>query len=97
MKSVEGVLELTVHAPADPRGWLLVEVPHGATRKSDYDRVFAKLGAGLPTQLEHFFFVNTDIGAPEGAEYLGRTLMAEGIGVMVCAASSRAPSSTPTG
>lgn len=82
LKTVEGVCEIRVWEPAHAEAWLLVEVPHGATRKSDYDAVFSKLKSKLPAQLEHFFFVNTDIGAPEGAEYLGRTLSAQGIGVM---------------
>jgi hypothetical protein len=63
--------------------WLLIEVPHGATRKSDYDAVVTRLKSKLPEQLEHFFFVNTDIGAPEGAAWLGKTLSAQGINVVV--------------
>ncbi len=80
--SVAGVVDVTVYA-ADSRRWLLIEVPHGATRKADYDAVFAKLTSALPAQLEHFFFVNTDIGAPEGADWLGRTLSQQGINVVV--------------
>lgn len=82
-ESVEGVCEVTVHPAAGSRKWLLVEVPHGATRKSDYDAVAARLKSRLPEQLEHFFFVNTDIGAPEGAQWLGRTLSAQGVNVVV--------------
>lgn len=81
-ESVEGVCEVTVHRGAG-RKWLFIEVPHGATRKSDYDSVVSKLKSTLPEQLEHFFFVNTDIGAPEGAAWLGRTLCAQGINVVV--------------
>lgn len=80
--SVEGVCELSVHRAAGDR-WLLIEVPHGATRKSDYDAVVTKLHSALPAQLEHFFFVNTDVGAPEGADWLGRTLSGRGINVVV--------------
>lgn len=84
LKSIEGVCEIAVHAPTgNKRGWVLVEIPHGATRKSDYERVEAKLKSVLPKELIHFFFVNTDIGAPEAAAYLGRTLPASGIGVVV--------------
>ena len=80
--SVEGVCEVTTYAAAGSRKWLLIEVPHGATRKSDYDAVVGKLKSTLPAQLEHFFFVNTDIGAPEGAAWLGRALSAQGINVL---------------
>ena len=81
-ESVEGVCEVTVHAAAgSSQKWLLIEVPHGATRKSDYDAVVSKLKSTLPDQLDHFFFVNTDIGAPEGAQWLGRKLSAQGFGV----------------
>jgi len=84
LSSVDGVCDFEVHRPAHaPRGWLLIEVPHGATRKSDYDAVAGRLKSELPAQLEHFFFVNTDIGAPEGAQWLGRTLSAQGFGVVV--------------
>ena len=44
---------------------LLVEIPHGATRKADYDRLRARLSPSLPEDLVDFFFVNTDVGAPE--------------------------------
>ena len=81
---VEGVLELRVFRPArPPKGWLLIEVPHGATRKAEYDAVAERLQGALPAQLEHFFFVNTDIGTPEGAQWLGERLSAEGYGVVV--------------
>ena len=82
--SVEGVVEVKVHpAPGASPKWLLIEVPHGATRKSDYDAVVRELKSTLPAQLEHFFFVNTDIGAPEGADWLGRSLSAQGVNVVV--------------
>lgn len=83
-ENVEGVVEFQRFPAASPsRKWLFVDVPHGATRKADYDAVFANLKGALPAQLEHFFFVNTDIGAPEGAAWLGKTLQARGINVVV--------------
>ena len=82
MTGIDGVLEvLRFEGRGAPK--LLIEVPHGATRKADYDAVFARMQSALPAQLEHFFFVNTDIGAPEGALQLGRRLSARGIGVVV--------------
>jgi hypothetical protein len=80
--NVAGVIEFETFLVADSDRWLFVDVPHGATRKADYDAVFAHLKGALPDQLEHFFFVNTDIGAPEGAQYLGRTLSKQGINVI---------------
>ena len=80
--SIEGVLDIQVFA-GETRQWLLIDVPHGATRKADYDAVVGQLKSVLPAQLEHFFFVNTDIGAPEGAEWLARTLQQQGVNVIV--------------
>jgi hypothetical protein len=76
-ETIDGVCEVTVFPSTGSSKWLLIEVPHGATRKSDYDALVSHLKSKLPEQLEHFFFVNTDIGAPEGAQLLGRTLSAQ--------------------
>lgn len=46
---------------------LLLEVPHGATRAADYDTLRAELRGNYPDDLQAFFFVNTDVGAPEVA------------------------------
>lgn len=46
---------------AAPR--LLIEVPHGADRFAHYQALRRRLQGALPDQLEHFFFVNTDVGA----------------------------------
>ena len=52
LSSVDGVCDIEVHRPAEPpRGWLLIEVPHGATRKSDYDLLAGRLKSALPAQL----------------------------------------------
>ena len=84
LASILGVCDIAVHRPEGAaRAWLLVEVPHGATRRADYDAVASAMKSRLPAQLEHFFFVNTDIGAPEGAEWIGKTLSAQGFGVVV--------------
>lgn len=81
--SVAGVVDVERFDAKDSRHWLLIEVPHGATRRSDYDAVATRMKSALPKQLEHFFHVNTDVGAPEGARWLGRTLSAQGINVVV--------------
>ncbi len=44
---------------------LLLEVPHGATRAADYDSLRNELAGDFPSDLRDFFFVNTDVGAPE--------------------------------
>jgi hypothetical protein len=70
-RSVEAVCDVTLvagsraHPDAPPD--LLVEVPHGATRAAHFREVEAALGGDLPEDLEAFFFVNTDVGAPEMA------------------------------
>lgn len=82
--SVPGVVEVEVFAStAEPKQWLFIEVPHGATRRSDYDAVEKKLKSRLPAQLEHFFYVNTDIGAPEGARWIAKTLSAHRVNVVI--------------
>ena len=82
--SIDGVAEVSVFEPAGaPKGFVLIEVPHGATRRGDYDAVAARMKSRLPSQLEHFFFVNTDVGAPEGALWLGPHLAEAGLTVVV--------------
>ena len=83
LRSVPGVCELVVHRGTSGGPQVLVEVPHGATREAEYHALARTLKGRLPAQLEHFFFVNTDVGAPEGAAWLGRTLAARGVTVVV--------------
>lgn len=47
---------------------LLLEVPHGATRAAHYDELLRELRGTFPDDLRDFFFVNTDVGAPEVAK-----------------------------
>jgi hypothetical protein len=67
--SIPDVCEVTLvrgaRAGAEPD--LLLEVPHGATRAADFDRLLAELRGPFPADLREFFFVNTDVGAPEVA------------------------------
>jgi hypothetical protein len=42
---------------------VLIEVPHGADEPEHYDRLRAELRGDLPSDLDHFFQVNTDVGA----------------------------------
>jgi hypothetical protein len=55
---------------------LLLEVPHGATRAAHYDTLRRALVGHYPDDLRDFFFVNTDVGAPELALRLALALVA---------------------
>jgi len=55
---------------------LLLEVPHGATRAVHYDALRHALLGHYPDDLRDFFFVNTDVGAPELALRLALALVA---------------------
>lgn len=57
-------------APPD----LLIEVPHGATEQRHYDALRGRLATPLPESLLDFFFVNTDVGAPECARALAQRI-----------------------
>ena len=84
LATLEGVCELTHFAPSGtPSGYLLIDIPHGATRRADYDAVAARMKGELPAQLDHFFSVNTDIGAPEAGAWLGETLSGKGVYVVL--------------
>jgi len=62
---------------------LLIELPHGATRGAHFDALRAKLVGVYPQDLKEFFFVNTDVGAPECAAEIARRLAAGGASVLV--------------
>jgi len=69
MRSIPDVCEVTSFGRAragEPPG-LVLEVAHGATRARDFDRLRAALVGPYPDDLREFFFVNTDVGAPEVA------------------------------
>ena len=65
--SIAGVCEVVTVRGARSSGAhdLLLEVPHGATRAADYDALRRTLVGDFPADLEAFFYVNTDVGAPE--------------------------------
>ncbi|MDP2341191.1 MAG: N-formylglutamate amidohydrolase [Deltaproteobacteria bacterium] len=69
--SIDDVCEVTrlhgVDAVADAAPDLLIEVPHGATRALHFQALRAQLKGPFPDDLIDFFFVNTDVGAPETA------------------------------
>lgn len=59
-------------APPD----LLLEVAHGATRAAHYDALRAQLVGSYDDSLREFFFVNTDVGAPEFARAVAARVVA---------------------
>jgi hypothetical protein len=81
--TIPGVVEMAYTPPRAGGATLLIELPHGATRTADYVALRERLIGALPDQLEHFFYVNTDIGTPEGAEWLAEALGRDGFGVLV--------------
>ena len=78
--SVAGVCNTGVvsGAQADPQAApdLLIEVPHGATRLLHYESLRGLLQGDYPDDLIKFFYVNTDVGAPETAVVVARGLLA---------------------
>jgi N-formylglutamate amidohydrolase len=78
--SLPGVCEAETVAPrgvdreAPPE--LLIEVPHGATRAAHFQALRGRLRGDLPDDLIDFFFVNTDVGAPECARAVAAALAA---------------------
>lgn len=68
VSSLDGVAELVrVRGAAhrDQPASLLLEISHGATRAEHYDELRSRLRGRYPPDLRDFFFVNTDVGAPE--------------------------------
>ncbi len=98
LRSIPGVCDLTWLQPCRdlrhrdeqaPR--LLIEIPHGATERSDYESFAAELRSSLPADLEEFFFVNTDIGAPECALKIAEELVSTVTSLGVLIIRSRIP------
>jgi predicted N-formylglutamate amidohydrolase len=81
----ESELPLADHlrAGGPPPADVLVEVPHGATARTDFAMIAGRLTGALPERLEAFFHVNTDEGAPELALDVARRLAAAGRRVLV--------------
>jgi hypothetical protein len=80
LETLPGVAELRwLHGKdADPKAppALLVEVPHGADRRAQYDALRARLKGPLPADLEQFFFANTDVGAWQCGEHVAERVVA---------------------
>ena len=67
-------IEFLRGAEADPlaKPDLFLEVPHGATLARHFDDLRAELQGDYDDGLRDFFFVNTDVGAPELAMAIAR-------------------------
>lgn len=66
--SVPGVVDVIVVKGAgcvDGPPSLVIEIPHGATKARHFNALRAQLKGDFPADLIDFFFVNTDVGAPE--------------------------------
>jgi hypothetical protein len=79
--SVPGVVDV-IHvrgaaAKADAPAKLVVEVPHGATKTHHFTDLRAQLKGPFPDDLIDFFYVNTDVGAPEAALALAHHVTAK--------------------
>ena len=69
LKSIPRVADVAVvcgdQARAGAPPDLVVEIPHGATRATHYESLRGELHGPFADDLRDFFFVNTDVGAPE--------------------------------
>lgn len=69
-------VEVIRGARAEGPPQFLFEMPHGATRAAHFDELRAELHGDYPSDLRDFFFVNTDVGAPELARRTAEKLVA---------------------
>ncbi|HEY4223908.1 MAG TPA: hypothetical protein VGO62_21280, partial [Myxococcota bacterium] len=76
IESVAGVVEVSAFGADKSAPDLVLEVPHGATKRAHFDALRAQLkGGSFPDDLVDFFFVNTDVGAPEVAYALAHEIV----------------------
>ena len=79
VRSIAGVCDVAFHrgsaAAPDAPPDVVFEVPHGATRAHHFADLRAQLSGDYATDLEDFFFVNTDVGSPELANETARLVV----------------------
>jgi predicted N-formylglutamate amidohydrolase len=79
LQSIPDVCEVALYrrarGPAAPPT-LLLEVAHGATLAQHFTRLRAALVGDYPADLQDFFHVNTDVGAPEVAARVAERFVA---------------------
>ena len=76
INSIPGVCSVERVGAADGPCELLIELPHGATRAAHFDALVRRLHGDYADDLREFFFVNTDVGAPECARAIAGRLAA---------------------
>ncbi|MCA8949230.1 MAG: hypothetical protein KDE27_06995, partial [Planctomycetes bacterium] len=95
IRSIDGVCDVALvrgaAAVPDARPAVVLEVPHGATRGEDFRALRARLRGDVPNDLIEFFFVNTDIGAPELAFAIAERLVAAAPSCSALVLRSRLP------
>jgi hypothetical protein len=77
--TIEGVVDVDVvkgAACARDVPDLVIEIPHGATRAAHFTALRRQLKGAFPDDLIDFFFVNTDVGAPEAGVAVARAFTA---------------------
>lgn len=83
IRSIPGVVEVERFGASSAPARILIEIPHGATRRADFDRLRARLAGPFPEGLEKFFHVNTDVGAPECGIEVAKRLVGRGASVLL--------------
>ena len=68
-------VQMVAGAQATDTPQLVIELPHGATECAHYQHHSEQLVGEVPEQLDHFFFVNTDIASPEIARAMAEALV----------------------
>ncbi len=83
MQSIPDIADVEIFGGAGPLD-LVIEIPHGATRTRDFERVAAQLTSVLPANLVDFFHVNTDAGAPELGVATAKRLAGKRVAIVRC-------------
>jgi hypothetical protein len=82
-ESIAGVADVAVTPGAGGEPEFLIEIPHGATRAAHFTALRDRLRGPFAEDLREFFFVNTDVGAPEVGARLAERLAGAGRRVVV--------------
>jgi len=80
-QSIAGIVDVVIVAGAAASSStlpeLVIEIPHGATKARHFHELRAQLRGPFPDNLIDFFFVNTDVGAPETGLAIARAYVAQ--------------------
>lgn len=79
LESIPDVCDIEIvaapRARTGARPGVLIEVPHGATRRRHFEATRRRLMGEFPDDLEQFFYVNTDVGSIECARWIARMIV----------------------